>query len=410
MNDLFSFTIGVPVGTRTEKSLNLAAMLYDKSGTKEFSSEDLQKEWYKLGSNISIGAADKESSIGLSGLDENFAASLQLLHSLLREPQAPPETLETLKAITLAQREDAQKQVEGISAALTQYARYGEASDFLTRMTNAEIEAATAEQLYASAQSMLDYPQDITYIGSLPLETVTEAVKAFYGGRTTVKEAPKVAERTVRAPEATEILFVEKEAAQAQIRLEFGSGYFSEGLSPSIDFYNNYFAGGMAGIVFQELREARALAYSAGARYIEGGELDEQNIMVGVIGSQADKTVEAVKAFIDLLDNLPASEERFATTQEALLNRYRTGKIGFRGIAGAVQAWEKLGLVGDPRVSQYKSIQAASLPNLLAFHQELITGRPKIISVVGDGAKIGLDKLGEIAPVRTVTVEEIFSK
>jgi hypothetical protein len=47
---------------------------------------------------------------------------------------------------------------------------------------------------------------------------------------------------------------------------------------------------------------------------------------------------------------------------------------------------------------------------LLAFHEEIITGRPKIISVVGDGAKIGLDKLGEIAPVRTVTVEEIFSK
>jgi predicted Zn-dependent peptidase len=410
MNDLFSFTIGVPVGTRTDKTLNLAAMLYDKSGTAEFSAEDLQKEWYKLGSNISIGSADKESSIGLSGLDENFAQSLQLLHELLRSPQAPPETLEQLKAITLAQREDAQKQVEGISAALTQYARYGEASDFLTRMTNAEIEAATAEQLYASAQALLDYPQDITYIGSLPLEQVTAAVRAFYGGRTTVKEAPKVAERTVRAPEATEILFVEKEAAQAQIRLEFGSGYFSEGLSPSIDLYNNYFAGGMAGIVFQELREARALAYSAGARYVEGGELDEQNIMVGVIGSQADKTVEAVKAFIELLDNLPASEERFATTRESLLNRYRTGKIGFRGIAGAVQAWEKLALEGDPRATGYTAAQAGSLPNLLAFHQNIIAGRPKIISIVGDGAKIGLDKLGEIAPVRAVAVEEIFSK
>jgi predicted Zn-dependent peptidase len=31
--------------------------------------------------------------------------------------------------------------------------------------------------------------------------------------------------------------------------------------------YNSYFGGGMAGIVFQELREARALAYSVGARY-----------------------------------------------------------------------------------------------------------------------------------------------
>jgi predicted Zn-dependent peptidase len=410
MNDLFSFTIGVPVGTRTDKTLNLAASLYDKSGTAEFSAEDLQKEWYKLGSSISIGAADKESSIGLAGLDENFDASLKLLQSLIRAPQAPPEVLDELKKIALVQREDAQKEVEGISAALTQFARYGEESDFLTRMTNAEIEAATAEQLYTSAQTLLEYPQDITYIGSLPLETVSEAVKAFYGDRQAVKDAPKLAERTVRAPEATEILFVEKEAAQAQIRLEFGSDYFSEGLSPSVDLYNNYFAGGMAGIVFQELREARALAYSAGARYIEGGELDEQNIMVGVIGSQADKTVEAVKAFIDLLDNLPASEERFQTTQDALINRYRTGKVGFRGIAAAVQSWEKLGLQGDPRVNRYKSIQAGTLPNLLAYHHAEITGRPKIISVVGDGAKIGLDKLGEIAPVRTVAVEEIFSK
>lgn len=409
MNDLFSFSIEIPVGTRSDKSLNLAAALYDKSGTKEFSPEDLQKEWYKLGTNISIGSGDKESSIGISGLDENFDGSLKLLQSLIRTPQAPPEALDELKAITLAQREDAQKQVEGLSAALTQYARYGAESDFLTRMTNAEIEEATADQLFASAQSLLDYPQDITYIGSLPLEKVTDAVRGFYAARKKVKEAPKVAERTVRTPDGTEILFVQKEAAQAQIRLEFGSGYFSEGLSPSIELYNNYFAGGMAGIVFQELREARALAYSAGARYIEGGEPDEQNIMVGVIGSQADKTVEAVKAFIDLLDNLPASDERFETTREALLNRYRTGKIGFRGIAGAVQAWEKLGLQGDPRANDFKSIQAGSLANLLAFHQNIITGRPKIISVVGDGAKIGLDKLAEIAPVKTVTVEDIFS-
>lgn len=410
MNDLFSFTIGVPVGTRSDKTLNLAAMLYDKSGTKEFSSEELQKEWYKLGTNISLGSADKESSIGISGLDENFDASLKLLNSLLDSPQAAPEVLDELKSITLAQREDGQKQVEGIVAALTQYARYGAESDFLTRMTNKEIESATADQLHASVRALLEYPQDITYIGSLPEKKVSEAIKAFYAWRGPVKEAPKPAERTVRSPGETEILFVQKEAAQAQIRLEFGSGYFSEGLSPSIDLYNNYFAGGMAGIVFQELREARALAYSAGARYIEGGEPDVQNIMVGVIGSQADKTVEAVKAFIDLLDNLPASEERFEITREALLNRYRTGKIGFRGIAEAVQSWEKLGLVGDPRVNGYKSVQACSISNLLAFHQNVITGRPKIISVVGDGAKIGLDKLGEIAPVKTVTVDDIFSK
>ena len=216
--------------------------------------------------------------------------------------------------------------------------------------------------------------------------------------------------RLARAPEKTEIYFHHKEAAQAQIRLEFGSGKYDAGLDPTIQLYNNYFAGGMAGIVFQELREARALAYSAGARYIEGSDLDDENIMVGVIGSQADKTVEATKAFIDLMDNLPESNERFAISQEALINRYRTGKIGFRGVIGAVRGWEDLALAGDPRKAQFESIKASDLTNVLAFHQTVIKDQPKLISIVGDENKIDLTALETIAPIRKVGLEEIFSK
>jgi len=410
LNDLFSLSIRIPVGTRTDNTLNMAALLYDKSGTADLSAEDLQKEWYKLGTEVGVGSGDEESSIGISGLDENFEASLKLMRSLLHEPSAEPETLEELKKIILVQRDDAQKQVEGIAGALVAYNRYGAESEYLTRMTNAEVQAIDAGTLYANARDLLNYEQDVTYIGTLPLETVANALKAFYKGRQTVKEAPEPAERIIRAPEKTEILFFNKEAAQAQIRLEFGSQDYERGLSPAISLYNNYFAGGMAGVVFQELREARALAYSAGARYVEGDEIGKQSYMVGVIGSQADKTVEAVKAFIDLLDNLPVSEERFATTKEALVNGYRTGKIGFRGIAGSVQAWEALGLVGDPRSESYKAIQASSLANLLQFHGSVITGRPKLISIVGDAAKIGMDQLAEIAPVREVALEEVFSE
>ncbi len=410
LNDLFSFSISAPVGTQHEKTLNLAASLYTKSGTDTLSPEALQQEWYKLGTDMGFGAGDEEASISISGLDENFTASMELLHAAIHTPQAPPETLEQLKKIILVAREDAQKEVESISQAVVQFNRYGAESDFLTRMTTEEIEGAAADALYAEAQELLDYKQDIAYVGTLPLEDVVAAIKTFYGERGTVKEAPEVAKRIVRAPEKTEILFHNKEAAQAQIRLEFGSGYYDAGLEPTIELYNNYFAGGMAGIVFQELREARALAYTAGARYIEGGELDDENIMVGVIGSQADKTVEATKAFIDLMDNLPESDERFAITRESLINRYRTGKIGFRGVIGAVRGWEELGLAGDPRKNQFEAIKASDLTNVLAFHNSVIKDRPKLISIVGDASKIDLSALETIAPIRTVTLEEIFSE
>jgi predicted Zn-dependent peptidase len=410
LNDLFSFSIDVPVGTRHEKSLNLAASLFNKSGTDDLTPEALQQEWYKLGTSMSFGAGDEDASISIVGLDENFDASMALLHDALHEPKAPPETLDELKKIIMVRRADAQKQAATISRAVVQFNRYGGESDYLERMTGAEIDAATAKQLYDRAQGLLDYEQNISYVGSLPIDTVIDAIKEFYGKRKSVKEAPDVEKRVARAPEQSEIYFFHKEAAQAQIRLEFGSGNYIEGRNPTVQLYNNYFAGGMAGIVFQELREARALAYSAGARYIEGGELDDENIMVGVIGSQADKTVDAVKAFIDLLDNLPESDERFAISRAALISRYRTAKIGFRGVVGAVRAWEDLALAGDPRAARYKAIQASDLSNVLAFHEGVIQNRPKLISVVGDESKIDMAALEEIATIRKVSLEEIFSK
>ena len=39
---------------------------------------------------------------------------------------------------------------------------------------------------------------------------------------------------------------------------------FDPSIEPTLNMYNEYFGGGMNAIVFQEMREARGLAYSAG--------------------------------------------------------------------------------------------------------------------------------------------------
>ena len=67
-------------------------------------------------------------------------------------------------------------------------------------------------------------------------------------------------------------------------------------------------------------------------------------------------------------------------------------------------------LSGDPREARYEAIQASNLTNVLAFHESVIKGQPKLISVVGDETKIDLEALGKVAPIRKVTLEEIFSK
>jgi predicted Zn-dependent peptidase len=408
LNDLFSLQIAVDVGTHENNRIGIAAQLLNKSGTDRFGAEDLKKEWYKLGTDFSIGASDNETGVSLGGLDENFEASVGLLKEVLSHPKTDPGTLSELAKIILAQREDAKKDFRSISAALVEYNRYGKESSFLRMLPNAAVEKLTAADLLALTASLPHYRQTISYTGSLPLEKVVAVLKARYVDAGPLQTPPPYRFRTARASQADDILFVDKPMAQAQVRIEFGDTVFDEAAEPAIQLFNDYFAGGMAGIVFQELRESRALAYAVGAMYLTGGRKGEQNIMIGGIGCQADKTPEAVSAFINLMDHMPESPGRFKEAQDAILNRYRTSKLGFREILGAVRSWERLGVPVDPRQVRYEKIKSAGMDVMLDFYRRHVQSRPKLISVVGDKSKVGSTKLEKSGRLTEVKLDDIF--
>jgi hypothetical protein len=193
------------------------------------------------------------------------------------------------------------------------------------------------------------------------------------------------------------------------VRIESADGDYREADQPSIELYNDYFSGGMSGIVFQELRESRALAYSVGAAYLPASRIGEQNYAIGSIGCQADKTSEALAAFLGLFDELPSSAERFDETRGSLLNSYRTGKLGFRAVLPSVIGWEKVGLMTDPRRSRFEAIQTASLENVVGFQRERIRGRSRLISIIGDANRFNRAELEKMGEVREVAVGELFS-
>lgn len=410
VNDIFSMDITVEFGSHQDNMIAPAVQLLEKSGTQRLSAEDLQKEWYKLGTDFGIGAGNNQTTISLSGLDENFEASLALLMELLRTPAAPPETLEDLKGIILVQRADAKKQAESISSALIQFNRYGQDSYFLRMLPDAAIMELTVDQLHGLTRRLLDYKHTVSYTGSLPMERVIALLRQYNPVSAPLADPPPYRYLETRRPDKTEVYLFDKEMAQSHLRIEFGGVKYDEALIPAIELFNDYFGVGMAAVVFQELREARGLAYVAGARYLTGYRAKDENLMIGVIQTQTDKTIEALNAFIALMDQVPASQERFAAAREALINQYRTGKIGFRGILGAAQAWKRLEVPIDPRARRYEAVKDSSLDDLLRFSSEHVSGKPKLISVVGEKARIDMDALSQIGPVRDVVLDDIFVK
>jgi predicted Zn-dependent peptidase len=93
---------------------------------------------------------------------------------------------------------------------------------------------------------------------------------------------------------------------------------------PLITMYNEYFGGGMSAIVFQEMREARGLAYSAGASYRAPTKLDDVYSFSTFIGTQADKMDDAVQAFFQIINDMPQSEKAFDIAKQSVLSNIRT--------------------------------------------------------------------------------------
>lgn len=407
-NDLFSLSFTVDLGTNQDNRLGMAQRLLDKSGAGGLDAEELKKAWYRLGTDFSLSAGNNETTITIAGLDENFDASLKLLTSVLHEPTADPAVLEGLVDIVLAERADTKKNHRAIMGGVVLHNRLGDESRYLNVLPNDALAELRVDELHALVGGLLDYRHSIQYVGSLALDDITTLLRKHHTVEPPLREPPPYAFHKARTPDETEIHFFDKELAQSQIYIEFGDMDYDESVIPAVELYNGYFSGGMGGIVFQELREARALAYSVWARYFPGDRSGDQNMVAGSIGTQADKSVEALQAFIELLDDMPESNARFGQTKQAVVSEHRTSRIGFRRLLGQVREWERLGVDIDPRKERFAAIQNADLETVLRFYRQRIQNRIKLVSIVGPRNQIDMDALAQMGTVVEVGLDDIF--
>ncbi|MBT7099289.1 insulinase family protein, partial [Candidatus Poribacteria bacterium] len=408
INDLFTFSISVDKGRIHEERLGLAAMLLDKSGTVLFSADELSKQWYRIGSDFGFSPGSNASSFSLSGLDDKFEQSLALMMHTIRHPKAASDVLDELVQITLKNREDVQKDPRDLFGMLLQYSRYGDQSPYRRFIPTADLPSLTVDELHDHVESLLGLAHRIYYVGSLSSDDVLAALREYHPVRGGLEEPPAHVFLKARETAETEIYLVSKEAAQAQILIEFAGKEYDESLHTPVQFYNRYFSDGFSGIVMQELREARALAYQAQAQYSQGSRRRDQNVMYGYIATQADKTPEAIAAFLELFDALPESPDRFETVRQQVVNDYRTSRIGFRDVLGAVRSWELYELDGDPRKSRFEQAQTVQLADMMRFHADEIHGRPKRISIVGDKARIGMDAVAALGAVTELDPSDLI--
>ncbi len=403
-NDLFSLAFYYERGSRAERELCAAADLLDLSGAGPWSADEFKKKLYALGTSLSYGCGEQESTIRLSGLDRNLWASLELMAQRFDWPNVEAGTLEKLVEVELGSREDEKKDPGAVHHALGQLTSRGKDSSVLKRLTNAELKALNEGRLKGLIRDFMRYPARVAYVGN---RAPRELGKLLETGRRPRPVAARVPLKLLR-PAAPRVLFTHRDMVQSQVGLYTADETFDSEHVADYQFYSDYMGGDMSAVIFQEVREARALAYSAGGGHTGVAYKGDDTQLWGRLACQADKTPEAIKLLISLFQDFPASEKRFRETAKAIEESYRTSPVLFRGIPATVIGWEDQGITGgDPGPKRYERSLNLTLAELQAFAARFKT-KPMSIWILGHRDRVGLEALKAFGDFEEKPLEALF--
>ncbi|MBP7450869.1 MAG: insulinase family protein [Flavobacteriales bacterium] len=228
------------------------------------------------------------------------------------------------------------------------------------------------------------------------------------------KTAPKLKEypqpRTYPELSTTEnaVFFAEHDMVQAEMVLVSKAGPFDVEKMPYASLFNEYFGSGLSSIVFQEIREAKALAYGASASYTTPAKKEDAHYVRAFIGTQADKLDDAVAAMLVLMNDMPMAREQFEGAKTSALKVIASTRITKENIYWSWDAAQRRGLDSDVRKTSYERIPKITLEDMKVFFDREIKGRPYRYCVIGKEGALDLKVLEKLGPVTRLTKDQLF--
>lgn len=408
MNDLFTLIYVFNTGTESDPALNLAADYVSYLGTADMSAEQMASRMYETACSFYINAGASQTSVTINGLSENMGEAIDLVENLIKGAQPDEAILANLKADSFRSRANAKLSQGSCFGALQRYMIYGPEFIEKTVLKNDEIEALTSEELISKISGLMDCTHEVLYYGPMDQKEFAKTLEAHHQ----VSGDLKPLERTY--PKALEVKDNSVVLAQYDAKQLYLLQYSDRGEKlclpdePGITLYNEYFGGAMNSIVFQEMREARGLAYTAMAQLASPYFLDGDYYYIAFIATQNDKLRQAVEAFDDIINNMPESQAAFDVAKESLINRIRTERTVRDQVLWNYISDRELGLKEPLDKQIFESVQTMTLDDVKAVQEKWAKGRCYTYGILGDKNDIDMDFVRSLGPVKEVTLEEIF--
>ena len=408
MNDLFTLIYVFDTGTEDDPALNLASDYITYLGTADMTAEEIGSRMYDIACSFGVYAGANQTSIRISGLSENMEEAMDIVESLISGAQPDEAILANLKDDIFRSRANAKLSQGSCFGALQRYMVYGPEFIKKTVLDNDAVEALTSDELLSRISGLTGKEHEVLYYGP---QDRKEFLASLDGHHKTAENLQPLERKYTKGLEVDESNVV---LAQYDAKQLYFMQYSDRGEKlditdePGITLYNEYFGGGMNTIVFQEMREARGLAYTAVAQLVSPYFLDGDYYYFAFIATQNDKMQQAIEAFDDIINNMPESQAAFDIAKEALITRIRTQRTVRDQVLWNYISDRELGLTEPLDKQIFEKVQNMTLEDVKAIQQKWVKDRKYTYGILGDIKDLNTGYLKTLGPVKTVSLEEIF--
>ena len=416
VNDLFELSVIYNKGTKADKILEASELYLNTAGTDSLTRQQFETAMQNLGASVVFSTTQSDFKIIISGVDEHFDATLQLVSHLLHHAKSTPKVLSQIRDSKKADSKSESTQNTDVMRALIQKVVYGDQSTYLTHLTTAEIKKLKGEEMYEAFKQVLSSACNIVYSGTLPISDVEKAVRRHlpvslsqeaykdYSSEVLGYDEPLV--YLYDMPKSRQNLFFTYEQIDAlptqEARVPF-------------QLFKEYFGGGMSSILFQEVREFRSMAYTTSSfSFSRSFKLAPKSPLAfgTIVGTQKDKTMGAIALVDSLLRHAPIQDISFQTAKQSIVNEICNEYPSFRNIGQAIASHRWKGYTEDSKTGLAQAIQNAKMEDMVNYYERQIRdhGKHRVIGIVGDKSKLDLKELEKYGRIIMVQKSDLFKK
>lgn len=426
-NDIFTLVLKYGIGSYDKELLPFAVEMMNNAGikgapgTKGTSVNEFRAKLAKLGGKCAYGVNESYVYVQVEGKEQNMEEIMSLVNLHMLFPEFMSEDHKKLNGVIsreIMSRWTERKNSSARAAATLDYMLYGENSEYIKRvperkMWSRDIGIILVESdLENEWHRALGTELEIHYVGKMD----ADSVKAILYNKVPMSKAAPASASPIERPRTefskTELYFVaDPDMQQAKIYFFIEGTPYSINEAVQYSAFNEYFGGGFSGLVMNEIREKRSMAYTALGSFETPSLQNRKSLFVGYVGTQSDKVNDAINVYCSLLDSMPLYPENIENIRTSIRQSMLTNQPTFRSKSLTMTSWNRLGYQIDPATLQIRQVQKLKFDDIVAFYQSHVQGHPVKILIIGDPKLIDQKALkAKFGKVNKLSVDKIFGE